>query len=111
MGAIHNMLCLSTVHVKPETMRALEENRYNWLPSYRKINPFNTEESYGTFVLVGDMDPQSEEDTADIPEDLQIVLNYADAFGCTWIMFDADEDEIGELPMYRDEWDRAVFAR
>lgn len=108
---IQSMLCLSTVHIKPETMIRLQEGDFEWLVSYRKEHPSDSDTVYGAFVLAGDISlEEGNPEIADIPEDLLQVLNYADAFHCAWIMFDVDEDEIGELPTYRSEWDAAIFC-
>ena len=108
---IQNMLCLSTVHIKPETLENLQEGNYVHLTSYRKEHPADSEEVYGAFVYVPSVClEEGSEELEDIPEDLRIVLNYADSFNCQWLMFDCDEEEIGELPAYRSEWDEECFG-
>lgn len=97
---IHKMLCLSTSHVKMETMRRLQDGDFDWLVSYRKEAPTDPELVFGAFVCADSIDVENSGDTEDIPEDLMEVLHYADAFDCKWIMFDVDGDTIGDLPTY-----------
>ena len=74
---------------------------------YRKEHPNNSDEVYGAFINLADINlDEGSSDVRDVPEDLLMVLNYADSFDVHWIMFDCDADEIGELPTYRESWDK-----
>lgn len=97
---VEQMLCLSTAHVRPETMSRLCTGDFDWLPSYRKEDPRDPEDIYGVFVLAGDISLESEAETADIPDDLLTVLEYAHRIGAEWIMFDGIRDMIDELPTF-----------
>ena len=92
---IVKMLELSTIHVKQETSKWLDEQV---LLSCAIITIYDKED-YGWFI------PLTEETLSEpkVPKDLAIVLKYAKEHGCSWVMFDQDCDE-GEvdLPVY--EW-------
>lgn len=106
---IQKMLCLSTVHVKPDTLQRLQTGDFEWLISYRKEHPSDNEEVYGAFVLVSDITLEAAAEISDVPEDLLHVLRFAHMHSCSWAMFDCDEEEISELPAYRREWDKELF--
>ena len=102
---IYRMLACCTSHVRPETMRRLKEEDFEWLVSYRKEHPADTETVYGVFVPAFDLDISEDSlEAEDIPEDLLMLLRYAEAAGCYWIMLDIDEEELPGLKTYRDEW-------
>ena len=102
---IEKILSISTSHIKPETMRRLETNDFEWLVSYRKPNPRDDSESFGAFVLITDLDLDSSSETADIPKELLNVLRYAESFDCAWVMFDCDAPVCGDLPTYDFDWE------
>lgn len=104
---IQKMLSLSTVHVMPETLERIQAGAFDWLICYRKEHPNNSDEVYGAFINLADINlDEGSSDVRDVPEDLLMVLNYADSFDVHWIMFDCDADEIGELCTYRESWDK-----
>ena len=105
-----SMLCLSTVHIKPDTLQRLEDDDFEWLVSYKKASSAEPCESYGVFVLICDTDVRGGHDMSDIPEDLITVLLYAVSNGCDWVMFDRDEEEVAALPQYRKEWNAERFC-
>ena len=104
MGDFCKLLSLSTVHVKPETEQRLEAGKFGWLPTYRKPNPNKDDESFGTWVCLGDISIDDNIEGSDIPDDLKAVLKYAEANDATWIMFDCDAPVNEDLPTYESHW-------
>lgn len=89
----HNMLALSTAHVKAETGELMDNNDIEGVILYNKDNA-------GWFVYVPESCDFDELD--DCPEDLRKCLTFARDNGYDWIMFDCGVDTIDELPEY--EW-------
>lgn len=99
---IKNMMTLSTVHIKENSCRFLNEQYFsgNLLVVYRKEMDGNV---FGWFVLVEGWDDDDEENILKIPEDLRFCLEFATEKNCSWLMFDGDCDECDELPKYEME--------
>ena len=101
----YRMLACCTSHLRPETIKRLEDGDFEWLVGYRMEYPGDTETVYGVFVPALDLNiSDCSPEIMDIPEDLLMLLQYADKVGYDWIMLDADEEEIPELQTYLDEW-------
>lgn len=98
---IQKMLCLSTAHIKPETMALLEEDALEDIVAYPKEIP-STGENCGAFIYVDGA--SLDEGIEDVPEDLVRVLQYAAKHDASWIMLDDDEEEVEDLPTYYEEW-------
>ncbi|OMC63787.1 hypothetical protein BK126_26105 [Paenibacillus sp. FSL H7-0326] len=83
------MLAISTAHTTPEVCGLLDQNEIQGLISYKK-------EEYGFFIYV----PSDEEETANLPECLSTILNYARIHDASWIMLDRDVEINSDLPLY-----------
>lgn len=83
---------ISTRHIQESTMRAITEQDEN-LPTVACPTP------WGAFVGVG----QTEQDDANLEyPDLFPVFTWAERSGYEWVRFDAEGDDIDDLPVY--EW-------
>ena len=96
------MMCLSTVHLKPETMKSLEDCECDGLPSYRKPVPGDDENSYGVFVCIGDID---KDELFALPREMRTIWEYAHAHGIWWVMFDADTPVCAQFEQFQADWD------
>ena len=97
---IKPMLCLSTAHLKPETFKKLERDEIEACIYYKKIDVTNGE-YYGGWLYISD---DGSPDDINNNEDLKAIVDYCDKHDIEWVMFDVDEDENTDLPVYTDEW-------
>lgn len=92
---------------KIREMEQYDFNRHNIAQVLFDIQAQLAQGVEDAIVLAGDKNlVDGGEEIADIPEDLLQVLRYADSRDCDWVMFDCDAEEIGDLPTYREEWDK-----
>ena len=111
MNNVDRMLCISTAHVTPLTMKNIQDGAFFWLPSYRKKDEVNGE-TYGAFMYAGEGVSDYAEEATDVPEDLRNVIQYAAEMNVPWVMFDRDAEEEEDLPTYHTAWDGAIaFGR
>lgn len=89
MDEIYKMLVLSTAHVTKETADLLDLDEIEGLVVYDKGG-------YGWFIVVTDYD----DDTTNIPDDLEKILAYAKSKGCDWLALDRDGEINNNLPTY-----------
>ena len=82
---IHQVLVLSTAHLKRETAKLIDDETYECAFA----------RSDGWIFYVGDR-------RSDAPEELEEALSYARARNCVWLMFDADGPVNPGLPTW--EW-------
>lgn len=95
-SGIRKFLDLSTAHLTPATLTAMDDDTIQFAPIYR--HP----EGHGYFVWVPDsMDSLSE--PCVIPEDLKECLARARELGCDFINFDCDACDDEDLPEYDHE--------
>lgn len=87
----HKMIVLSSAHVTENTARAMSANEAAFI-YYEKGD-------YGWFLPVMDADYIRVTRESGF-EDVGIILEYAAAQGCTWVMLDADADTCDDLPSY-----------
>ena len=80
--------CLSTAHLKPETVIHIV--------TLVGDNTMVAEYEYGFFIYIG------EEPVPGWPEDLEAAAKLARDHGYTWLRFDADGDDVEGLVVY--EW-------
>lgn len=97
---IKPMLCLSTAHLKPETFQLLANDEIECCIFYQKVD-CSTGECYGGWLYISDC---GSSDSIDQHEDLKALVDYCDSKDIEWVMFDADEDENANLPVYNEEW-------
>lgn len=108
---ISKVLSVSAVHVKPSTFNLMVADDIQNLACFQKPNPKDHNVIDGVFVYIGGVDlDEDSEDAQNIPQDLLQVLRYADCFDVSWIIFDVDYDEIGELHRYQTLWDKAAMG-
>ncbi|MEK5183232.1 DUF5983 family protein [Paenibacillus sp. FSL P4-0288] len=86
---IVKILELSTANIEEKTSQWLLED-----PISLNVHQKGEE---GFFILV-----QDNEDNVKLPQDLQIIMEYASKLDCTWIIMDRDYSENYEIPIY--EW-------
>ena len=96
---VQKMLCLSTAHLKEETMSRIIDGDLDAIPTYKKEDPSYPGEIYGCWVCVDCID-DADENRDNIPEDLMDAMKYARSVGASWIMFDRDAEVLGELALY-----------
>lgn len=95
---VHNMLVLSTGHLRLETAQTLpdsleqmlKENPPIWWPSFVRAE--------GWLFTVPDSEAWQDDRYHDAPEDLRAAITFARVHGCAWLMFDQDGPVIGDLP-------------
>lgn len=92
---ITKMLEVSTGNLSEETAKRIDAKEDLGLVVYNKGE-------YGWFIFVPYFTELEAEDVDKIPQDLLLVLAYAKANQCNWVMFDRDVDPIHALPVY--EW-------
>lgn len=94
---MYNMIGMSTSHLRMETLVKMEHNPIDFdIAFYEKREDWSGN-LVGFFVpILHGYCP------SDIPDDLRRCYEYADSIGADWIMFDGDEDEVPELPVYYD---------
>ena len=94
--SIRKFLDLSTSHVRYETLQILD-----------------LESKDSTTVLVGQCGAMCwtgfADNRPDLP-DLQEALAYGKALGVDYVMFDADAEEVEDLPTYESSWRAAEAA-
>lgn len=89
---IRKFLDISTAHVSRATADKMDAGETVGVTYYKL--------SYGWLVYVSD--PEHEDPTDPIPEELARALTLARANNCDYIMFDADAERIHQLPEF--EW-------
>ena len=106
MSNTYKMLGLSTAHLTNETCKKIDEYCDICVRNQKHEDGYNETDidiiayskgEYGWFVLVCGWDDDPD---ANIPEDLKDCLEFASRHGYDWIMFDPEEDEVGELSTY-----------
>lgn len=80
---IRRTLILSTAHIKEETLMRF------------KSHPHVADFEFGAYFYANPLGIDQE-----VPEDLRTVLEFARAEACCEVKFDADADEIDQLPTY-----------
>lgn len=98
--AIKHILELSTAHVTKDTMARIEKEAALYA-EYKPVSFWAVKFIYGAFICTAYESDNF--DARDIPSDLRQVILYAKVQGCEWIYFDADEETIDDLPVYK--WD------
>lgn len=94
---------LSTAHITPVTLRKLTCDEELPVVAYEKRTTHSDEDIVGAFVMVSSIGD-------DIPDDLNVVVQWARENGIEWLNFDVDACEVKELPAYRKEWDEELFG-
>lgn len=94
---IHKMLTLSTGHVRKSTAQLFELNTDD-VPIFFEKKPWGERDGdgYGWFIPIIKDEPFPHT----CPDELVKVREFAEAQGCTWIMFDRDADTIDDLPTW-----------
>ena len=93
---ISKVLTLSTIHIKPETAKWIENKKnIENLAIYEKSE-------YGWFIFVEKdyLEELTEVVGNNIPQDLLDTMNFARLQGCEWLCLDCDGNEIDDLPSY-----------
>lgn len=90
---ISKMLCISTAHITQKTSQLLCDEAIKDVTYYNKGD-------WGFFIYVPTCIEENTE--ADIPEDLQKVMDFARMNDCLWVMLDCAASVVDELPKY--EW-------
>jgi hypothetical protein len=86
---IERMLVLSTAHVTLETSIEFEDGDVG---SHKFVSSYG----FGCWVR-----PSAEDlDYVNAPEDLEVVLKFAQRYDCRWVRFDTDGPRIPGLPLY-----------
>lgn len=102
---IMKFLCLSTVHIDPETAKWLDgEPSTVWLtvPTVHDL-PFTVWKSeYGYFLSVEILDYRDSD--IRVPADLLACLRKASEAGCEWLRLDGDGPAIEGLADYEQAW-------
>lgn len=102
---IMKFLCLSTVHIDPETAKWLDGSPSTvWMtvPTVHQL-PFTVWKSeYGYFLSTTILDSQEHDIT--VPADLLACLRKASEAGCEWLRLDGDGPAVADLPDYEKEW-------
>ena len=94
---IHKMLVLSTMHVSQSTAELLDIGCPSIHNGHCADGIGYPKGDYGWFVYV----PEEPEQDSDIPADLlAVVVAFARAQACNWVMFDRDADKIDDLPVF-----------
>lgn len=101
---IEKLVCLSTAHITPRSLSLLEQDEFDGLAIYSKVDPEDGN-CYGGFLFVDcgcyfrkttrllteQIEPTP--DYSELPIDLQLLVSFADAYGIEWLMFDRDEPQ------------------
>jgi hypothetical protein len=83
MKGIEKVLVVSTVHIRPENMRALDEGG-------RMVMRLVVDQlPYGVRVRVP-LDPEMERELLDAAPEIAVGLALAAGAGCDWLQYDAD---------------------
>ena len=113
---IEKLVCLSTAHITPSSFSLLEQDEFDGLIFYSKVDPADGK-CYGGFLFVDcgfyfrkttrllteRIEPT--QDFNELPIDLQLLVSFADAYGVDWLMFDRDEPRYDGLRTYEEEWE------
>ena len=108
---ISTILSLSTAHLSPATRRQLDEwcasidlGRQDHSFSAGSLPTLMAASDHGWFVFVC-------EDPADLPDDLERCLNYANNEDCAYVVFDADGPVDTSLPTFPDDGEVVAEAQ
>ena len=96
---ISKMLTLSTIHIKPQTYKDLDESVMQ--PKYKEpvidlviYNKCN----FGFFICIADWENDIDQET--VPKDLKDCIEYARECDCDWLCFDSDGEIESDLLVY-----------
>lgn len=90
---IEKLICLSTLHLKRETVERIQN----------EIGPWYGNE-YGAFVYAQDEDILLDAHRG-YSKDLATVMAFACQQGLDWVKFDPDGHVLSNLPTYDSEWE------
>ena len=91
---VTKFIALHTSHIFADTLKALRNDAIEGVVCYRKDEIHGPEE-YGVWVYIqGDWAEQN------IPQDLEVCIEYAKKFDCDWIMFDYDVKPVKDLTVW-----------
>ena len=94
MPEVTKFIALHTSHIFADTLKALRNDAIDGVVCYRKDEIHGPEE-YGVWVYIqGDWAEQN------IPQDLEVCIEYAKKFDCDWIMFDYDVEPVKDLTVW-----------
>ena len=113
---IEKLVCLSTAHITPSSFSLLEQDEFDGLVFYSKVDSMDGK-CYGGFLFVDygcyfrkttrllteQIEPTPDYD--ELPIDLQLLVSFANAYGIDWLMFDRDEPQYDGLRTYEEEWE------
>lgn len=94
---IHSLLSLSTAHLSAETCRQMDvwcETIDLGRREFSKAPTLMGATDYGWFCYCRD----ERDDSLEIPDDLWACMEFARGKGASYLLFDADADELDELP-------------